>query len=76
MHRIPFFRKSETASITKPASGAGPTLLGASDLERVCGGLPRGGGWAVTPVPQAQGGSVDAMVAAPPAQDLPRGGGW
>ena len=43
-----------------PAQRSGPVPLDPKDLQRVAGGLPRGGGWASTE----------------DCQQLPRGGGW
>jgi hypothetical protein len=43
-----------------PAKRSGPVPLDSKDLQRVAGGLPRGGGW----------------LAAEETQQLPRGGGW
>ena len=43
-----------------PAQRSGPVPLDSKDLQRVAGGLPRGGGWESTES----------------TQQLPRGDGW
>ena len=56
-------QRSQLCPLVRPAAPAhrsGPVPLDSKDLQRVAGGLPRGGGWE----------STDST------QQLPRGGGW